>query len=289
VVVLGSGYPAPNPYRRGPSLAVIVDDFPYFVDCGEGVWRAMAHAVLSNGDWLGRAFELDNLRYLFLTHLHEDHTVGIPSWILSPYKYGCTTNKDIFGPDGTGEMIGHILKAWHIDTHEMQVGSPHASKNGSKALTHDIKQDGKVFEDHRVKVFAYRTKHGALKNTFAFRFETPDRTFAFGGDGNFSDGLVKAAKNADILFVEACTFENLKYATWGGDDIESKRKTVGAYHLFPESLVKLKKASGVKEVVLIHEQNYAPPGGFSRLGLLREIKRSGFKGPIQSSIDGDVY
>lgn len=289
VVILGSGYPAPNPYRRGPALAVIVDNYPYFVDCGEGIWRAMANAVFSNGAWLQDAFAINNMRYMFLTHLHEDHTVGLPSWILSPYKYGCTTNKDVYGPKGVKSMIKSILRAWKIDIKEMQEGSPQASSNGSKALCHELKKDGKIFEDKRVKVFAYRTKHGALKNTFAYRFETPDRILAFGGDGNLSEGLVKAAKNADVLFIESCTFKNLKYATWGGDNLKAKIKTVGAYHLFPKYLVKLKKDSGVKQIVLIHEQNFAPPEKFDRLGLLKEIRQAGLKGPIFSSIDGDVY
>lgn len=289
VVVLGSGYPAPNPYRRGPALAVIVDQFPYFVDCGEGVWRAMAYAVMSNGDWLAKSFAINNMKYLFLTHLHEDHTVGIPSWILSPYKYGCTTNKEIFGPKGTSDMIRHILSAWKIDTKEMQVGTPQASIDGSKAKCHEVLEDGKIFEDERVKVFAYRTKHGALKNTYAYRFEAKDRTFAFAGDGNLSEGLIKAAKDADVLFVESCTFKNLKYATWGGEDLSTKVKTVGAYHLFPRFLVELKKKSGVKQIVLIHEQNFSPPEKFDRLGLLKEIRSAGLKGPLFSSLDGDVY
>ena len=77
VIVLGSGDPMPNPYRYGPAMAVIVNDYPYFVDCGEGWWRALGHAALTQDAIdLTSIFNVNNLKYMFLTHLHEDHTVG---------------------------------------------------------------------------------------------------------------------------------------------------------------------------------------------------------------------
>ena len=39
VLIIGSGLPTPNAFRTGPSLAVIANGYPYFVDAGEGVWR----------------------------------------------------------------------------------------------------------------------------------------------------------------------------------------------------------------------------------------------------------
>ncbi len=59
--------------------------------------------------------------------------------------------------------------------------------------------------------------------------------------------------------------------------------------MFPKDLVRVKNESGVKEIVLVHEQNYAPPDEYKRTGLMEEIKAAGLKGPIHSSIDGDIY
>jgi ribonuclease Z len=289
VLVIGTGLPTPNAFRTGPSLAVIANGYPYFVDAGEGVWRGIGQAVVMHGDWLNDVMEVSNLKYLFLTHLHEDHTVGIPTWILSPYKWGSRADKEIYGPKGTKSMIDHILAAWTIDIAEMQDGSAGAPPEGSRATSHDLTENGVVFEDDNVKVSAFRTKHGALKYTFAYRFETADRIIAFAGDGHYSQGVVDAAKDADILFTEAFSLENIAYSTWGGDTVEEKKKTISPYHMFPEDLVRIKNESGVKSVVLIHEQNYAPPEKYSRTGLVDEIKRAGLTGPIYSSIDGDIY
>ena len=68
-------------------------------------------------------------------------------------------------------------------------------------------------------VSAYRTKHGALKYTFAYRFETPDRILVFGGDGHYSPCLVEAAKDADILFIESFGLEDIANTPWGGDTV----------------------------------------------------------------------
>ncbi|MCE2896130.1 MAG: hypothetical protein LW721_16990, partial [Flammeovirgaceae bacterium] len=37
VVLLGTGTPNADPDRFGPSVAVVVDNTPYIIDCGPGV------------------------------------------------------------------------------------------------------------------------------------------------------------------------------------------------------------------------------------------------------------
>ena len=210
VLVLGSGDPMPNPFRYGPALAVIINDYPYFVDCGEGWWRALAHSALTqHAIDLPSIFALRNLKYMFLTHLHEDHTVGLPSFINNPYKFGPGADKKVFGPTDVDEMIRHINAAWSIDRHENAQGPAVYAPDGSTAVGVPVwpgttVKGHKIFEDENVIVEAFATKHGFLAHTYAFRFtaKTDGRVFAFGGDGTYSEGLVAAAKDADILFVE---------------------------------------------------------------------------------------
>ncbi|TNF69607.1 MAG: MBL fold metallo-hydrolase [Gammaproteobacteria bacterium] len=299
VVTLGTGDPTPNPYRYGPASVVIVNDFPYFIDCGEGWWRALAKAVLSQGNIdLVNVFALKNLKYMFLTHLHEDHTVGLPSFIDNPFKFGTGANKKVYGPKGIDLMIGHINAAWAVDRNEMFQGSVSVQRSnfdGATAVGIPIDpavgvKGREIFEDDNVKVFAYPTKHGNLKHTYAYRFITkPDnRILVFGGDGHYSKGLVEAAKNADVLFIEGITRENIQYATWGGDTVEEKVKSISAYHMFPSDLKKVQDESKVKEIVLIHVQNYNSPDKFERLGVLHEMIDAGVTNVLQAQ-DGDMY
>src|SRR5213082_2177951 len=44
VVLLGTGNPSADPDRSGPSVAIVVNDTPYIVDCGPGVVRRASAA-----------------------------------------------------------------------------------------------------------------------------------------------------------------------------------------------------------------------------------------------------
>ncbi len=296
VLVMGTGDPTPNPYRYGPAMAVIVNGYPYFVDCGEGWWRALAHAVLTQDAVdLSSVFALPNLKYLFLTHLHEDHTVGLPSFINNPYKFYAGADKKIYGPEGVDEMIRHINAAWSIDRHEMAQGSIVRDPDGSTAVGIPVwpgtTTDGKrIFEDDNVLVEAFPTNHGFLEHTYAYRFtaKSDGRVFAFGGDGTYSEGLVAAAKDADILFVEGITRENVQFATWGGDTEEEKVRVIGAYHMFPERLKRVYDESSVNNIVMVHVQNYNSPANFARLGVLQEMIDEGIENILLAQ-DGDLY
>jgi ribonuclease BN (tRNA processing enzyme) len=77
VVMLGTGTPLPDPDRLGPSTAVVVNGTAYIVDVGTGVVRRAAVAR----DKGVKALEPTSLRIAFLTHLHADHTLGLPDLI----------------------------------------------------------------------------------------------------------------------------------------------------------------------------------------------------------------
>ena len=295
ILTLGTGTPAANTYRFGPAHALIVNGYPYFIDCGEGWWRAINRSMLGQpGLDLTNILGVNQIKYLFVTHLHEDHTVGLPSFILSPYKWGSHTDKVIFGPVGTESLVGSIVKGWHVDRQEMPQGSTHQSPEGSGAtvgeVNFNVEYPGPIFEDDNVIVEAFPTKHGALCCTLAFRFtaKSDGRVVVFGGDGRYSEGLVQASKGADVLVMEGVTDEDIKYATWGGDDLEKRKATIGAYHMFPKVMKQIQDESGVKEIVMVHEQDWAPPEKYKRLNLLHEMQRAGVKN-IYSAMDGDLY
>lgn len=296
VLVMGTGDPPPNPYRFGPAHAVIINGFPYFVDSGEGWFRALGKSVLSQGALdLATVFGLQNIKYLFLTHLHEDHTVGLPSFISGPYKFGPGPDKKIYGPAGVDDMIAHINSAWKLDRNEMFQGSTVQKADGATAIGVPIWPDTdskgrKIFEDDNVTVEAFPTEHGFLKNTYAYRFtaKSDGRVMTFGGDGHYSEGLVNAAKNADVLVIESITIKNIMFVVWGGKTKEEKEKIIGAYHMFPKDMKKVQDDSGVKQIVMTHVQNYNDPEHFDRLSVLQEMRDAGVANILMAE-DGDLF
>ena len=62
-------------HRHGIATAVVVGEKYYLVDAGLGVGRQLERA--------GLAF--DDMRAMFITHLHSDHTVDIPGLTMGLY------------------------------------------------------------------------------------------------------------------------------------------------------------------------------------------------------------
>src|SRR6476660_3950334 len=113
VVMLGTGTPRPDPNRSGPATAIIVNDTPYLIDFGPGVIRRATAAYENGATAIG--FGGTNIKTVFLTHMHSDHTVGYPDLIFTPWVMGRQEPLMVYGPNGIKAMTEHVLKAWQID------------------------------------------------------------------------------------------------------------------------------------------------------------------------------
>src|SRR5712692_8741593 len=112
IVLLGTGNPPADPERSGPATAIVVNGTPYLIDFGAGVVRRAAAAVADRGI---TALEPTNLRVVFVTHLHSDHTVGYPDLILTPWVLGRRVPLEVYGPPGIKAMTEHLLQAYSAD------------------------------------------------------------------------------------------------------------------------------------------------------------------------------
>src|SRR5689334_19216728 len=151
LVILGTGTPIINPDRSGPATAVVVNGSAYLVDFGPGVVRRAAAARLDKG-----VSELDpvNIRTVFLTHLHSDHTAGYPDLILTPWTMGRQFPLEVYGPKGLKNMTDHILKAYGEDIVVRRDGMEKASPEGWNVNVHEIKS-GVIYKDANVTVTAF--------------------------------------------------------------------------------------------------------------------------------------
>jgi len=105
VTLLGTGYPLPRIDRFGPSTLVRAGDEILVFDCGRGASQRLWQLGIPLGD----------VTALFLTHLHSDHTVGIPDLWLTGWLAGPTGHRTepfvVFGPPGTRAMMAHLEQA----------------------------------------------------------------------------------------------------------------------------------------------------------------------------------
>jgi ribonuclease Z len=157
IVLLGTGTPRADPNRSGPATAIVVGETPYLVDAGPGIVRRAAAAVLDRGV---TALDVTNLRIVFLTHLHSDHTVGLPDLILSPWTLGRRVPLEAYGPAGLTGMATHLLEAYRLDieTRTNPEGNQRTFPEGHNINAHEVSA-GVVYKDPNVTV----TRHGELR------------------------------------------------------------------------------------------------------------------------------
>ena len=282
-VMLGSGKPEPTPFRNGPGGAVVVDDVPYLIDAGEGVWRGIAKAAMSHEARLANAFAPKRLTRVFLTHLHSDHTIGLPSLILLPWTCGKDQPLDVYGPVGTANLVEGILDAYRGDVVERVKGPEGKEDRGWRAAAHEIEEPGVVYRDEKVQIEAFFRPHGGFEQSFGYRFQSADRTVVWAGDGAGGRSFADAASGADLLFSDVCASGYTNASTPWRSEAEGHAEL---FHIESRHLGRLAARAGVGKVVLHHEQNYSDP--FDPDALVDEVSET-FDGPVISARDGDVF
>jgi ribonuclease BN (tRNA processing enzyme) len=197
VVFLGTGTPGPTPDRQGPSLAVIAGGRAYLVDAGTGVVR-QANAAYSKGI---RALAPRDLSIAFVTHLHSDHTLGLPDLFLTPWVGGRTAPVELYGPPGISSMADNILKAYEQDIQIRIHGLEHANTTGYQVNAHEI-EPGIAYRDGAVKVTAFAVKHGSWPLALGYRFDAAGKSIVISGDTAPAQSVVENCNGCDLLIHE---------------------------------------------------------------------------------------
>lgn len=276
VVMLGTGTPIPTPDRSGPGVAIVVDDVPYLVDFGPGIVRRAAAASEEYGGAI-KGLNVDNIGRAFLTHLHHDHSAGLPDLVFTTWTHGRAPAFELYGPEGVKKMASHVMQAWEEDNRYRLYGLEPATSEGWKINAHEV-TEGVVFEDQRVKVEAFRVKHGSWPNAFGYRFTTADKVIVISGDAALDANIEKYATGADILIHEVMSAAGLSKRTPFWQAYHNNNHTSGV------DLAKLANRAKPKLLVLYHLLFF----GASETSLLKEVTDN-YKGKVVMANDLDVY
>ena len=274
VVILGTGTPAANPDASGPAVAIVVNGAAYLVDCGPGVVRRAAAAERKGI----AALKVQNIKTVFITHLHSDHTLGYPDLIFSPWVLGRTEPLEVYGPRGLQSMTEHLEKAWEKDIDVRTNGLGQVNKTGYQVHVHEI-EPGVVYQDKNVTIRAFLVPHGSWDQAFGYRFETSDRTIVLSGDTGPTDAIAKACHGCDVLLHEV--YGEATVATQTPD----RQKYFHAYHTSTGELAKEAAEAKPGLLVLYHQMYWSPA---TDAQLLDEVKQH-YAGKVVSARDLDVY
>ena len=277
VVMLGVGTPNADPERSGPATAVVVDDQAYLVDAGAGVVRRAAQAAR---DKLVLPLAPARLNRVFLTHLHSDHTLGLPDLLLTPWVLDRPGPLHVYGPPGTLLMMSRIEAAWQEDIAMRRDGlEPHADNPDAwQSIVFDV-EPGLVYEDELVKVYAIEVAHGGWEHAYAYRFEGPDRTIVISGDTAPTDAIVEACNGCDVLVHEVYSAERFstRPPEW--------QRYHQAFHTSTVELARLANRAHPKLLVLYHQLYW----GTNDTRLVQEMRAAGYEGDVRSARDLDIF
>jgi ribonuclease BN (tRNA processing enzyme) len=273
LVLLGTaGGPTPKRTRAAPAAAIQIGDAVYVVDCGNGVARQMVLAGLP----------LRDLRQIFVTHHHSDHTADLTTLPLLVWAAGLDRPVTIHGPRPLKRSVkaGLAANAFDIETRENDEGRPPLR---SLVRVHEFRGDGVVYQDPLVTVRAARVDHPPIDEAYAYRFDLAHWSVVFSGDTAPAENLVRLARGADVLVHEVLLAGPEEVSKWAGQPQDSPLvRHILQSHTSYRDVGRIAHDAGVKQLVLSH---YVPGDAtVDRDVVLSEIRKS-FDGEVVFGYD----
>ena len=263
VILLGTGYPMPQFKQFGPGTLIEIGEEKFLFDCGRG-----AEIRLSQ---IGRDYTC--ITKLFLTHLHSDHTVGIPDvWLTGWNNCPRTEPLQVWGPPGTKNMMEHLQKAFEYDIHIRRDIDEKLNPEGATTITREF-TEGVIYDQNDIKITAFEVDHGPVKPAYGFRIDYRDYSIALSGDTRPTENLLKYCKGVDLIIHEAICPDWFRDHKQGFS--EKQIQAVVDHHTTPEQAGIIFKSISPRLAVYSHIEN--EPASKSELMI---STRKNYAGPL---------
>ncbi len=262
VVFLGTSSAFPTANRNHPALYILLNGDRMLIDCGEGTQRQIRKAGLS-----------PSIDYIFITHWHGDHSLGLGGIIQSNNMMKINKTLSVFGPSGTRESVKKILETYKfyndlkLKTYSVNAVREKTLIQGDnyKVLAINVK--------HSIKCLAYKIKENDTRNILVdklakfnikpgkflstlkdgndviyngrklkykeFTYVKKGKSLAYVTDFRYDKSVINFVKGVDTLIIES-TFAS---------DFE---KSSEFFHLNLKEAMKIAKASGASNVYFVH-------------------------------------
>ena len=232
-------------------------------DAGRGFMQSLVKA----------GFPMSAVTKLFLTHLHSDHVIDVPDLMLMPWSAAPERKLplQVWGPDGTRQMMRHLVQAFAFDIHVRRDVDESFSPEGIRVVANDIRV-GKVYERNGVTVTAFPVTHGHVKPSYGYRLDYGGRSLAISGDTSPSDSLVAACKGVDVLIHEAIDVDLLRRLV----PDQQRRDAIVARHTTPEQAASVFRRVSPRLAVFSHS-----PG---TPAIVEQTRRS-YSGRVEMGMD----
>lgn len=218
------------------------------------------------------------LNRVFITHLHSDHTLGLPDLMLSPWVLDRTDPLTVYGPPGIASMVAHLTEAYGADIDNRLHGLEPINKTGWQTKAIEI-APGIVYQGDGMTVSAFAVHHGSWEHAYGYTFQTAGRRIVVSGDTTPSAEIVAQCHGCDVLVHEVYSVAGFKRRTKDWQDYHANS------HTSTTQLAQIANQANPKLLVLYHQLYW----GSTDDELLREIKAAGYNGKVVSAHDLGVY
>lgn len=214
---LGSGDAFSAGGRHQAGYYVQAPNGSFLLDCGATTLAAMKRLGIASAP-------IDSI---FISHLHGDHFVGIPFFLLE-YHYEQRRERPlrIAGPPGTSERVRALFRATYKEFAGQQLPFE---------LQFTELAPGTVASVDGMQIEPFRVPHQNSEISLGLTVRVADRTIVYSGDTGWTEELITRSQGADLFICECSYFE-----------------TRQPFHLDYPRLVENRARFGAKRIVLTH-------------------------------------
>ena len=219
VLLLGSGTSVPG-MRAAPGILVVSEDRSLLIDPGPGATHRLGAAGI----------DPTSVDDILITHTHPDHVTDLVPFLfcLRNPRYGDPVLPRLIAPEGFTafyEQLRAPFAKWLPAPGEGITIVEHVG--GDRAPV--------PLESGGFRLIGEKVQH--LPSSLAWRItDIRGTTFAYSGDTERCPGVVRAASDASLLFLECSTPSGIEVPG----------------HLEPVSASAVIRASGARRIVLVH-------------------------------------
>ena len=193
-------------------ILIETKDFYLVLDAGDGIHK------------LDQYVKDSKPIYIFLSHFHLDHIIGLHTLLKFKFRQGIT----VYGQRGTKEIL-----QWFVN-------SPLTVPIGKLGYKLEVRDLPEGISDNSEVPLPVETGYLVHSDPcLGYRFEIDGKIVTYCTDTGYCENLVKLAKGADLLITE-CTlgFKEQPTAEWP--------------HLNPRWAARAAKEAGTKKMMLMH-------------------------------------
>jgi ribonuclease BN (tRNA processing enzyme) len=196
--------------HTGNTLCILIESKKTFIvlDAGNGIWK------------LNRSINDRKPIFIFLSHFHLDHIIGLH--VLN--KFNFTQGLTVIGQSGTRYILNRIVNSpFTIPMHQL----PYRTE------IYEIPEEQVITP---FKFTSLPLKHSS--ECLGYRFEIEDRVISYCTDTGYCDNAVKLARDADLLITECALKTGQSNENWP--------------HLSPQDAARIAYEGNAKMLALVH-------------------------------------